>query len=514
MKRSKILASLAIAVLTVGLASCAGGEADAGTDGSGGSDTKSGGTLTLASNLDNNSFDPAALEIGNRVQYWMPVYDTLLVLDEDSEPQPNLVTEWAYNDDATELNLTLRDDVTFTDGEAFDAAAVQANLAHLAAGGGQNAYMAASIVDFDIVDEYELNLVLSAPDPGLLGYLGVVAGAMASPDSLTAADVATTPVGSGPYTLDAKQTTSGSQYVYVRNDDYWNADAFAYDKLVIKPMSDITARLNAIKSGQVNAALADAKSVADAESSGLQVNTTAVDWVGLFIADRDGTQVPALADVRVRQAINMVFNTEGLVKNVVLGQGEPTDQIFNPTAEIFDVALDGAYPNDVEAAQKLMAEAGFADGFTVMMPEVAAFSALNPIIEQTLGQLKIAITWNKEAPDATIGAVLSGKYPLFLFQLGSQSSWQDIQKAVLPTSPWNPFRVQNDELSSLVAAAQTATGDDQVTAMQAVNTWLVDNAWFDPWYRVNTIYLTDAKTDVGMQSQNVVPWIRNFTPAD
>lgn len=508
MKNTRVLAAASALVLAMGLASCAGDSAGGTADGD-----ASGGTLTIATVNDNNSFDPAAIEIGNRIQYWMPVYDTLLVLDPDSQPQPNLATAWEYNEDATVLTLTLREDVTFTDGEPFNAAAVQANLEHLAAGGGQNAYMAQSIVGFDVVDDFEINLELSAPDPGLIGYLGVVGGAMASPASLTAADVATNPVGSGPYVFNTEESSSGSQYVYDRNEDYWNADAFPYDEIVIKPMTDLTARLNAIKSGQVNAALVDAKSIAEAEASGLQVNTSAVDWVGLIIADRDGVQVPALADVRVRQAINMAFDTEGILENVSLGQGEPTNQIFNPTADIWESSLDGTYSYDVDEALSLMEEAGYAEGFTLPMPELAAFATMNPIIEQSLAELNITVEYTKEAPDAAISSVLSGKYPAFYFTLGSQSAWQDIQKAVLPVSPWNPLRAEDPELSALVAAAQVATGDEQASAMQAVNTWLVDNAWFAPWYRNNAVYLTDAKTDVVMQSQNVAPWIRDFSPA-
>jgi len=505
--RVRLLSAVSALTLTLVVTSCAGTP-------SGHPDGHDGGRLTLASGNDNNSFDPAALEIGHRVQYWMPVYDTLLVLDEDGDPQPNLATGWSYNADATILNLKLRDDVTFTDGAPFDSAAVQANLEHLAAGSGQNSYMAASIAEFDIVDDLELNLVLSAPDPGLLGYLGVVAGAMASPASLADPDIAFQPVGSGPYLLDVARTSSGSQYVYVRNEDYWNTGAFPYDEVVIKPMSETTARLNALRSGQVDAAPAVASTISQAQASGLQVNRTQVNWVGLFIADRDGAQVPALGDERVRQAINLAFDTEAIVENVMLGEGSVTDQIFNPAADAFDAELDGAYPYDPDEAKSLMAEAGYADGFAVRMPRIDAYSNLNPIIEQSLAELNITVDWVAEAPDAAVSSVLSGKYPMFFFQLGSQSGWQDIQKSVLPTSPWNPFRVEDDELSTLVATAQASTHEDRAAAMQAVNEWLVENAWFDPWYRENTVYLSNAQTNVVMQSQNVVPWIRGFTPAD
>jgi peptide/nickel transport system substrate-binding protein len=507
-------AAAVLAAVTVGgilLTGCGGG-GQAGSQSGGTGAT--GGTLTLASPLDNNSFDPAALEIGNRVHYWMPVYDTLLVLDENAKPQPNLATEWSYNADNTVLNLKLREGVKFTDGVAFDGAAVKANLEHLKTGKGQNAYMAASIASIDVISPAEVNIKLTAPDPGLVYYLGVVGGAMASPAAEASPDIATTPVGSGPYKLDKAATTAGSQYTYTRNADYWNKEDFPYDKIVVKPISDTTARLNALKSGQVDAGIIEAKSIKEAESSRLKVSTEPVDWHGLFIADREGKTVPALGDVRVRKAINMAVDADSILKNLQLGQGEVTDQIFNTKSQAYVADMDNKYTFDVDAAKKLMADAGYASGFEVLMPELATFPQITPIIEQQLSALNIKIKWQKVAADATISEVLSGKFPMFFFSLGSQSAWQDFQKVALPTSPWNTAKVNNAELSALVNAARVAKpGDEQDKAMQAVNTWMVDNAWFAPWYRVDNIIATSAKTQVTAQPWNVAPWIRNYRPA-
>lgn len=511
MRFTRIAATAAVLALALGLGSCSSAPKPADNVGAGG--VVSAGTLTLAALADNNSFDRAALEIGHKTQYWMPVFDTLLVLDPKSVPQPGLASKWSYNADNTVLSLTLREGVKFTDGTPFDGKAVAANLDYLKKGGGQNAYMAASIKNVEVVDATHANLVLNAPDPGLLGYLGVVGGAMASPASLTAADKATNPVGSGPYVLDKAKTVSGSQFVYERNADYWDLKSFPYEKLIIKPMTDVTARVNALKSGQVNAGPIDSKSIAEAKSSGLQVATTQVDWSGLFIADREGKVVPALGDVRVRQAINYLFDAPALLKGIALGHGEVTDQVFGVSSQAYVPELDEYYPHDEAKAKKLMADAGYADGFTVAMPDSPGFAAVSPVMEQTLLKLNIKTEWVKVAPDALIGQVLAGKFPMFLFTLGSQSAWQDIQKVALPTSPWNTFKVNSEELNSLVKTAQFATGADQDKAMQAVNTWLVKNAWFAPFYRMSSPYASDKKTNVVVQSQNAAPWIRSYSPA-
>ncbi|GAA3100638.1 peptide/nickel transport system substrate-binding protein [Kribbella aluminosa] len=497
-------AVLAAAALAVGAGACSGA----------GASSAAAKTLTIGNVLDNNSFDPTQLNIGNQMQYWSPVFDTLLTRDKDNRLQPWLATSWKYDAKRTTLSLTLKSGVKFTDGTPFDATAVKDNLTNLAAGTGQNSYMSRSIATYQIVGPAAINLKLKAPDPGLIDYLASVGGAMASPRSLHAKDVATTPVGCGPYVLDRAGTVAGSTYTYKRNPDYWNAAAFPYDKVVIKPMTDLTARLNALKAGQLNATLTDTNSLADAERSGLTVSTTPVNWNGLLLMDRDGKLVPALKDLRVRKAINYAFDREAILKNVSHGAGALTTQIFNAAGDGYDKSLDGIYDYDPAKAKQLLAEAGYGGGFSITMPESPGFAQYNPIIEQQLGAIGITVKWVKVPANAVIPEVLSGKYPVVFMTLGSQSAWQDIQKAVTRTSPWNPLKAGDPELDKLLAAAQNAPAATLPAAMKAVSKWIVDNAWFDPWYRENSVYLSDAKTAVTMQAYNVAPSIGSFAPKE
>lgn len=497
-------ALLAAAALVVGAGACSGT----------GASSSAARTLTIANVLDNNSFDPTQLNIGNQMQYWSPVFDTLLTRDKGNKLQPWLATSWAYDAKRTTLNLKLKSGVKFTDGTPFDATVVKDNLTNLGAGTGQNAYMSRSIATYQIVSPTELNLKLKAPDPGLIDYLASVGGVMASPKSLKAKDVATVPVGSGPYVLDKTGTVAGSTYTYKRNPDYWNTSVFPYDKIVIKPMTDVTARLNALKSGQLNATLTDTNSLADAKRTGLTVNTTPVNWNGLLLMDREGKLVPALKDLRVRKAINFAFDREAILKNVSHSEGALTTQIFNAAGDGYDKSLDGTYNYDPGKAKQLLAEAGYASGFSITMPESSGFAQYNAIIEQQLAAIGIKVKWVKVPANAVIPEILSGKYPVVFMTLGSQSAWQDIQKAVTRKSPWNPLKAGDPQLDQLLAAAQNAPEAQLPAAMKAVSKWLVDNAWFDPWYRENSVYLSDAKTAVAMQAYNVAPAISAFSPKE
>jgi peptide/nickel transport system substrate-binding protein len=472
-----------------------------------------GGTLTIAAVVDNNSFDPKDFRLGHYVQYWMPVYDTLLVLTPDGELQPNMATEWSYNDDNTMLTLALQNGITFTDGEVFNAEAVKANIEHRRDGGGPFANYVGAVADVVVVDDLTVELHLSRPDPQLLYGLAVVGGVMASPAAIAAGSLATSPVGSGAYTLDEGATTPGTEYVFVRNPGYWNPDAYAYDSIVIKPITDIQARLNAIQSGQADTGIIDVPNAATAEDAGLRVDTTPVDWQGLVIADRGGEVVPALGDVQVRQAINMVFDKDAFVESVIKGRGEATSQVFGTRSDAYDPELEGYYSYDVEGAKQLMADAGYADGFEVTMPEITGFQQINPIIAQQLGQIGITVNYEQIPPDTVIPELLSGRFPMYFFSLGSQSAGEDVEKLLTPTSPWNTSKYEDPELVALIDAAARATGDDQVAAMQDVNRYVVENAWFAPIYRVETIIASNASVDVTPHALWVAPFPRDYRPS-
>lgn len=454
-------------------------------------------TLTIAAVQDNNSFDTAQLQLGNNMQYWWPVYDTLIIVNAQAELEPGLATDWTYNDDETILTLNLRDDVVFTDGTAFTSAAVKANLEHLANGGGQFSYMAQGITEVVPVSDTIVELHLDRPDPGLLDALALIAGAMASPAALEDPSLATNPVGSGPYVYDAGASTVGSEYIYTRNPDYWNPQAYEFNTIVIRPMPEATAMLNALKTGQVDTGSIPISNVSEAENSGLRIDTTPVNWRGLIIADRAGAVVPALGDVRVRRAINMAFNKPVMVENVLYGQGEVTAQPFGVESQAYVPELDDAYPYDLDQARALMAEAGYADGFDVTMPNTSGFNYINPFVAQQLGDIGIRVHFEQVPANSLIPELLSGRFPMYFFSLGSQDAWGDFRKTLLPNSPWNTSKTDSPELAALIEKVRyTEPGEERTAAMQDVNRWVVDQAWFAPFFRENTVLASNPRIEL------------------
>ena len=139
---------------------------------------------------------------------------------------------------------------------------------------------------------------------------------------------------------------------------------------------------------------------------------------------------------------------------------------------------------------------------------------MNPIVVQQLGQIGIEVSYETVPPDSVLQEFLSGAYPMYFMSLGSQSAGEDIQKLLTPTSPWNTSKAEDPELAALVDEAASATpGEEQAAAFQAVNEWVVDNAWFAPIYRVETIVASDPSVDVTPNAFYVVPFPRDYAPA-
>jgi peptide/nickel transport system substrate-binding protein len=490
------------------LAGCAGGGASTGpVDES---------VLRIAAGIDNDSFDPAQLSGGQKDNYWQAVYDTVLKLDyATQEPKPNLATSFEYDTTKTRLTLTIRDDVKFSDGSALDADAVAKNILRLRDGKGPNGYMAANVAGAVATDATTAVISFKQVDPAFLGYLTTTAGAIGNPKFLGDASLGTTPQGSGPYVLDKAATTPGDTYVFTRNPYYWNKADFPFDSVVIKPIVEMSARLNALKSGQVQGAIIETSAIEAARATdGLAIKAQATDWRGLMLADRNGTKTPALADVRVRQAINYALDGSAYLDALEQGNGTPSGQIFLPDAPGYVEALDKRYPYDPAKARELLAEAGYADGFDLVLPAFDYRSTVQPVMVQQLADVGIRAIMEPVVPDLYNTTVRSGKFSAWWIQLTSGDAWRNVEKNVPKKASWNAFRVEDPKALQLMETARAAYGDDAAyrKAMGDVSTYLVEQAYYAPWYRIDSFYVTSGGLDFTFSPWATAPELRTFRP--
>ncbi|MCQ6271446.1 ABC transporter substrate-binding protein [Pseudarthrobacter sp. R1] len=436
-------------------------------------------TLHLALNTPPTSF--AIGEWAGGEQYLATaVYDTIVTLAPTVDKfQPGIAEAWEYNTDRTRLTLNIRKGMTFTDGAPVDAAAVVASL-EAARKGPASSQSLASVSAVEATDESTVLVELSRPDGALLYNLSTSVGSVGSPKVLTAESSKLEPVGSGPYVLDKEATKVGDIYVLVRNEDHWNAEAYPFERVEAKLLQDSAAARNAFRAGQVD--VYGEKKEALKQYAASQFNQGEAppgNMAALWLVDREGKVVPALADQRVRLAINMAFDRESIAKNLVETGDGATNQVFSPISETFDKELLDKTPYDVKRARELMAEAGYADGFNVTMPSNFATTTYEPIVSQALSEIGITVNWEPVPFQDFFAKVFGGSYGMFfMFSPISGIDAKDADAAL--NGAFNPFQSTTPKLQELIAAANAAPEDKQTEAYRAINEYFVDQAWFAP----------------------------------
>ena len=506
----------AVAVLTAAgltLSGCAAGAPAPAATGDGES-TAPTQTLTIGAVADITDWDPAQAHVGHALQPYQAAYDSLLLREPDGTLAPMLATEWTYDETNTQLTLELRTDVTFSDGEVFDAEAVVANFEHFKAENGRQAAQLTSLEEAVAVDADTVEITLSEPDPAFTYFLSQAAGLMGSPAALAGDEIGAAPVGTGPYVMDTASTVAGSQYVFTAREDYWNPELQKFAGITFKFLVDNAARANALVSGQINAALIDARSTAQVDGAGLTQTAYPTDWAGLLLLDRDGAIVPELADVRVRQAINYALDRKALLQALQLGYGTPTAQPFGPESGAFDEALEDAYPYDPERARALLAEAGYADGFTMQAPSVAAFETFFATIGQQLSEVGITLEAVPVPDQDLVTEIAGGSFPSAFFFLFQGEAWVAINQIVSTDALYNSLDSTTPELQTLIDQVQAAGSEEELDAAAVeVNRYVVEQAWFAPLYRPDQLFYTDATVPVEPLVLWADPSNYNFRPA-
>lgn len=411
-----------------------------------------------------------------------PVYEFLITnqLDDNGALAygAGVITEWDFNDDFTAITLTVREGTEFSDGSPLDAEAVAANAQYwidneIDINWG---YFAESV---EVVDDTTLTVnlkeaALSVGAPQIEYWMSatpvVSAKALADdPDSLVAA-----PVGSGPYTLDEDRTTQGVVYSFAKRDDYWNADAYGYDDFIMKLYPDGVAAVNALKGDQVDFAPVDTSTVADVKSGGFDVLQTNGVVRGLMLGDKAGDINPAIADVKVRQAINMAFDRETIAATLEGGYAQPLNQPW-PEGYLQHRADDvDTYAYDPEGAKELLAEAGYPDGFDLTLPtytDQPDLTRYDPMIKQSLEDIGIRVTY--ETTD-WFPAVTDGTWAVTNNYIGP---WVVQQYYLAHHGLFNPWDYEDPKMQDMLETYNFGSPEERDAVAPEIGQYTLDQAW-------------------------------------
>ncbi|MDN3310574.1 ABC transporter substrate-binding protein [Microbacterium oryzae] len=361
---SRALAAAALLAPLVLLASCAA--PDAGEEAT----PEEGGTLVYAT----GDAEPTCLDphVGGNypqallsTQYLEPLFGR----DAEGAIQPWLATDWETSGDGLTWDLTLRDDVSFTDGTPFDAEAVKANIEHLQdpSTASSTGYLAVEQIDeIEVVDAAHVRLRLSTPKSALLEALSQPWTAMESPAGIARGqdENCQAPIGTGPFVVD--EWVPQQRVVLSRNDDYVatnpeaDHDGAAHlDGIEWRFIPDAATRQAALASGEVDVIDNPLPSdIVSAEGQGIE-HIDAPRPASSNRIELNSAQAP-FDDIRVREAFVRAADPNPGIESLFLGTAERS---YSPLSSMEPLAYadPALFETDADAASALLDEAGWTE---------------------------------------------------------------------------------------------------------------------------------------------------------
>ncbi|MCA9793277.1 MAG: ABC transporter substrate-binding protein [Candidatus Eremiobacteraeota bacterium] len=329
--------------------------------------------LVVAKPDDPVGLDPANVTDAESSQVCRSLYDTLVQYARDSmEIEPALAESWETSEDGLVWTFKLRQGVKFHDGTPFDAEAVKLNFERqfkpdhpLRFAGNKFLYWTdiwgspSKLDQVEVVDEHTVKLHLTQPVAPFLQNLAMPFFAIVSPTALKEhkEDFFKHPVGTGAYKF--VEWKEREKIVLEANPDYWGGKP-KLDQVIFKPVKDSTSRQLQLEKGAVGLItgllLENVKRLQD--NPAVTVETQPGMNIG-FLAINN--QQKPFDDPRVRQALYHAIDRKTIVDELYQGLAEVADSPLPPA--VWGRAKLEDYDYDPEKAKKLLAEAGYPDGF-------------------------------------------------------------------------------------------------------------------------------------------------------
>ena len=399
----------------------------------------------------------------NRLNILFSIYEALVAIDEHGGYRPALAERWSVAEDARTWTFTLRRGVTFHNGDTLRAADVVASIRRAldpAIGGafGTQGVLATYLGTAEVraLGESTVRIVTAEPMADLLDLMAAI---LISPER----DLPRLPgtlVGSGPYRISSQ---AESKVVLAAYDRYWGpAPRYPEIRFVAEP--DARKRVDALLAGEADVAagigIEGKRRLAEAGGATAHERES-----GLCIIFMLNAQNGPCRDRRVRQALNYALDVDAIIAGVMNGgatrlNGYLTANHFGYNPETL------AYPHDPEKARRLLAEAGYGGGLTLVfdipstMPDEAP--ALTRMMAEQYRQVGITVKVVEHGDRAAYSEMVRAKQinDACCFDSSPRSTFRVLREKLhsgLRGPWWEGYR--NPEVDALIDKAQATVAD-------------------------------------------------------
>ncbi|MBI2918502.1 MAG: hypothetical protein HYY01_10985 [Chloroflexi bacterium] len=377
-----------------------------------------------------------------------PLWDLPVELTANGELKPRFATSWEQSADGLSWTFKLRQGIKFHDGQEMTAEDVKFSLEAVARPGARasrTATFRTRIKSIDVVDRYTVRINTNQPWVTLVYDLSTQAGSegIVLPKGYVErvgwTEFNSKPIGSGPGTF--AQHRAGNFIEFSANKDYWLFTP-EFDRFRFVLVPELSTRIAMLKMGQADITRITLGTVPEVEKAGFRTITDP-QYLSLRL-HLFGTYLPQagpLADLRVRQALNLAIDRQEMVDTMFYGRGKPA-AVF-PAGEItlgYPADLK-PYPHDTAKAKQLLSEAGHAKGLNITLYAVTAGS----------------FTQHREVAEAVAG---------YWRQIG-------VETKIIPTdTAWmRPRRNKAPQAPEIIGTAETFGGTARAVGIDDLSIW-------------------------------------------
>ncbi|QDI92325.1 glutathione ABC transporter substrate-binding protein [Salicibibacter halophilus] len=504
----KIVPFLGISLL-LGVAGCTEDvdeeEGDDAEDEEAAEEPVEGGDMVFAMPSDAVTLDPqASTDLPSNI-IADNVYESLLYYDEDTEIQPRLAESYEQVDETT-WEFYLQEDVTFHDGEPFNAEAVVATFDRLLDPdmASPRALLFELVEDVEAVDEHTVQFTTSEPYAPLPAHVAHVSAGILSPAAMEAeeegdANLDMEPVGTGPFEFEHWE--EGSEVVLTNNEDYWGEPAYL-DSLSFNVVPEQGTRIGMLETGEAHFAQqiepTNIPQVEEMDGANLvSEEGFGYDYIGF------NTENEPFDDPEVRRALSMAIDKEAIVEGIYEGYGTVAD---GPLADLTFGSSDALdpLPHDPEEAEELLAEAGYEDGFsaTLMTNDANPMRVqIAEVVQDELAEIGVDVSIEQMEWGAYLDAVQEGEGG-DMHVLGWSAQTGDADFALQPNyhsdnqgTSGNHTFYENEEVDALLEEASQETDEEaRLQLYEEVEQIIVDDA--PKIYTLHTDYVVGVSDAV------------------
>lgn len=312
--------------------------------------------VVVGLNSDVRNFDPVNTLDSTTDRVIAHIYDYLFTRDKEMKVVPQLAESSKILDDLI-WEIKLRKGVKFSDGEAFNAETVKANIDYIINKDNNSPRRVRidQVKSVAVVDESTVKITTEKPFPTLLEglteiYMAPAKAIKEGPKTLTEK-----PVGTGPYKL--QEWKREQSITLVRNENYWGSKPQS-GTVEFRVTPDVSARVSSLLAGEVTLIPDVPPQSVEQVNKSSSAETRSVAGRRVIFVAFNTLQPGPLQDVRVRQAINYAVDVDKIIRTVLESNGKRMAGPLPVINRHLDPNLK-PYPTDAAKAKALLQEAGY-----------------------------------------------------------------------------------------------------------------------------------------------------------